>query len=421
ERSMPEEVRDMLLRELRFERRGVAASLGPEDFYPLDPPLDLSAMRDLAGRLSAEHSFPPYQPRRPLAAESTVFDQIDQQDILVHHPYDDFSTTVGRFLDEAARDPEVMALKMTLYRTGDRSMVADALLAAAERGKDVTVLVELKARFDESINVGWVRKLEEAGAQVIYGMVGLKTHAKVALVIRRTPQGLKRYAHVSTGNYNAATSRFYTDLGLLTADPEITADLSDLFNQLTGSSREPGSSYRKLLVAPGTMLKGFLERVDREIAHARAGRPGRIRLQINGLEDPEMVGALYRASEAGVDVSLMVRSLCVLRPGLPGVSDRIRIHSLLGRFLEHERIYHFGNGGSDEYLIGSADWRPRNLRRRVEVVTPVTAAPLAARLDALLTALFAEPSAWILGPDGAWVRGARPSAACPHLHDRLLA
>jgi polyphosphate kinase len=421
ERSMPSAVREMLLRELRFERRGAAASLGPEDFYELDSPLDLGALRDLAGRLPATHSFAPFQPKKPLATDRTVFEQIDQGDILVHHPYEDFGATVGRFLEEASVDPEVMALKMTLYRLGDKSLVADALLTAAQKGKDVTVLVELKARFDEARNVGWVRKLEEAGAQVIYGMVGLKTHAKVALVIRKTPQGLKRYAHIGTGNYNALTSRFYTDLGLLTSDPEITADLSDLFNQLTGSSREPGSSYRKLLVAPGTMLKGFLERIDRETAHAGAGKGGRIRAQINGLEDPEITGALYRASAAGVDVSLMIRSLSVLRPGLAGVSDRIRVCCVLGRFLEHERIYHFGNGGADEYLIGSADWRPRNLRRRVEVVTPVSSPALAARLDALLTALFAEPSAWTLGPDGAYVRGARPSAERPHLHDRLLA
>jgi polyphosphate kinase len=265
------------------------------------------------------------------------------------------------------------------------------------------------------------RRLEEAGAQVIYGMVGLKTHAKVALVVRKTPAGLKRYAHIGTGNYNAVTSRFYTDVGMFTAAPDITADLSDLFNQLTGSSREPGSSYRKLLVAPGTMLPGFLERIDREIGHAKAGRKGRIRVQINGLEDPELVAALYRASQAGVDIQLLVRSLCVLRPGLPGVSDRIRVTCVLGRFLEHERIYHFGNSGADEYLIGSADWRPRNLRRRVEVVTPVAAPELAARLDTLLTAMLDEPSAWTLMPDGSWVRGSRPSPERPHIHDRLLA
>jgi len=419
ERSMPPEVREMILRELRFERRGKAAPLTLADFYELDTPLDLSVLREVAGKLGPSHSFPPFQPRNPLGPGS-LFEQIDGGDILVHHPYEDFGATVGRFLEEAAGDPEVLALKLTLYRLGDKSQVADALLTAAQNGKDVTVLVELKARFDEARNASWVRKLEEAGAQVIYGMVGLKTHAKVALVIRKTPEGVRRYAHVSTGNYNAATSKYYTDFGLFTNSPEITSDLSDLFNQLTGSSREPGSSYRRLLVAPGTLLPGFVERIDREIAHVKAGRKGRIRAQLNGLEDPEIVGALYRASAGGVDVELVIRSLCVLRPGLPRVSDRITVRSILGRFLEHERIYHFGNGGSDEYLIGSADWRPRNLRRRVEVVAPVLAAALAARLDTLLTALLKEPSAWSLRPDGSWVRGARPTPEHPHIHDRLL-
>lgn len=420
ERSMPAEVREMILRELRFERRGTTAPLSLTDFYELDPPFDLTVLRDLAAKLPASHSFPPFISRRPIADSPPVFDQIDRGDIMVHHPYDDFGATVGRFLEEAAGDPDVVALKLTLYRLGDKSQVADALLRAAERGKDVTLLVELKARFDEARNAGWVRRLEEAGAQVIYGMVGLKTHAKVALVVRKTELGLRRYAHIGTGNYNAATSRFYTDVGLFTTNAEITADLSDLFNQLTGSAREPGSSYRRLLVAPGTMLPGFVERIDREIGHARAGRKGRVRAQLNGLEDPELVAALYRASDAGVSVALMVRSLCVLRPGLRGVSDRIVVKSVLGRFLEHERIYHFGNGGSDEYLIGSADWRPRNLRRRVEVVTPVLDPALATRLDTLLTALFEEPSAWSLRPDGSWVRGGVPSPEHPHIHDRLL-
>ncbi len=424
ERSMPPEVKEMILRELRFERRGKAAPLSLADFYELDPPLDLTVLREVANRLPASHSFAPFTPRNPLApsslAASSLFEQIDRGDILVHHPYDDFSATVGRFLEEAATDPDVLALKLTLYRLGDKSQVADALLTAAQSGKDVTVLVELKARFDEARNAGWVRKLEDAGAQVIYGMEGLKTHAKVALVVRKTPEGLRRYAHVGTGNYNAATSRFYTDVGLFTAAPEITMDLSDLFNQLTGTSREPGSSYRRLLVAPGIMLPGFVERIDREIAHVKAGRKGRVRAQINGLEDPEIVAALYRASAAGVDTELVVRSLCVLRPGLPGVSDRITVRCVLGRFLEHERIYHFGNGGVDEYLIGSADWRPRNLRRRVEVVAPVTAPALAGRLDILLTALLEEPSAWTLKPDGSWVRGPRPTPEHPHIHDRLL-
>jgi polyphosphate kinase len=421
ERAMPERVREMILRELRFERRGVTAVLGAEDVHELDPPLDLSALRDLAARLPADQSFPKLQPRRPFPEGGSVFDLIDRGDLLVHHPYEDFTATVGRFLSEAANDPQVVAMKITLYRIGDRSPVVDALLTAAEKGKDVAVFVELKARFDEARNVGWVRRLEAAGAQVIYGLAGLKIHAKVALVVRRSEGGLRRYAHVSTANYNAATARYYTDYGLFTADPEITADLTDLFNQLTGSSRAPGSDYRRLLVAPATLLTGILSRIEREIAHASAGRRGLIRAQLNGLEDPEVVAALYRASAVGVEVDLVVRTLCVLRPGVPGLSDRIRVSSVLGRFLEHGRIYHFGNGGQPEYLIGSADWRPRNLRRRVEVVTPVQAPALAARLDALLNGLLSEPSAWQLGPTGTYARPATPSPEQPHLHDRLLA
>lgn len=421
ERSMPERVREMILRELRFERRGVAAMLGPEDVYEIDPSIDLSALRELAARLPSSDNYPPVHPRRPFPVGRSVFDLIDEGDLLLHHPYEDFTATIGRFLDEAAQDPEVVSLKLTLYRVGDHSPVVDALLKAAQQGKEVAVFVELKARFDEARNVDWVRRLEDAGAQVIYGLVGLKIHAKVALVIRRTPQGLRRYAHVSTGNYNAATARFYTDYGLLTADPDIAADLTDLFNQLTGSSRAPGASYRRLLVAPATLLTGLLGRIEREIEHAKAGRGGLIRAQLNGLEDPEIVAALYRASAAGVEVDLVVRTLCVLRPGVPGLSERIRVRSILGRLLEHGRIYHFGNGGKAEYLIGSADWRPRNLRRRVEVVTPVQAPALAARLDAVLSALLSEPSAWTLGPDGTYVRRAAPGPERPHLHDRLLA
>ena len=421
ERTTPQRVREMILRELRFERRGVTAVLGPEDLYECEAPMDLSALRDLAGRLGAEHNFPPVTPRKPFPAEASVFGLIDQGDLLVHHPYEDFSATVGRFLEEAANDPDVVAMKITLYRVGDRSPIVDALLRALANGKDVAVFVELKARFDEARNVTWVRRLEEAGAQVIYGLVGLKIHAKVALVVRRTAGGLRRYGHVSTANYNASTAKYYTDYGLFTKDPDITADLTDLFNQLTGSSRAPGATYRRLLVAPATLLSGLLSRIEREIEHVKAGRGGLVRAQLNGLEDPEMVAALYRAAEAGVDVQLVVRTLCVLRPGVPGLSERIRVTSILGRFLEHGRIYHFGNGGQPEYLIGSADWRPRNLRRRVEVVTPVQVPELAARLDRVLTALLEEPSAWELGPEGTYVRRAPPGPAHPHLHDRLLA
>jgi polyphosphate kinase len=349
-----------------------------------------------------------------------VFELIDEGDRLVHHPYEDFGATVGRFLEDAAADPAVVGIKMTLYRVGERSALVDALVAAAERGKDVAAFVELRARFDEARNVAWVKRLEEAGAQVVYGIVGLKTHAKVTLVVRQAPTGLRQYVHIGTGNYNLATGRVYTDLSLFSADPAITADAVDLFNQLTGSTEGPAGEARRLLVSPHGTLPGLLSRVDREIAHVRAGRPGVVRAQINGLEDPEVVNALYRASAEGVTVDLVVRGLCVLRPGVAALSERIRVRSVLGRFLEHQRIFHFGNGGLDDYLIGSADLRPRNLRRRVEVLVPVTRRDLKSRLGGLLDGLLTEPQAWDLDGDGRYRRGAT-AASGEHLHDRLLA
>jgi polyphosphate kinase len=419
ERGTPPMVRDLLERELRFERRGVVTSLGEGDTYEVDGLLDWTCLRELAARAPAEAQWRPLVPRPPLPADRPMFELIDEADRLVHHPYDDFETSVGRFLEEAARDPAVVAIKMTLYRTGDRSPIADALAEAARQGKDVSTFVELKARFDEARNARWVKRLENAKVQVVYGLVGLKNHAKVMLVIRETDQGLKRYAHIGTGNYHAATSRFYTDLGLFTADPLITADLVDLFNELTGSSRAPAGTYRRLLVSPTSMVKELIRRIEREIEFAQTEKGGRIRIQVNGLEDPEIVGALYRASQAGVRVDLVIRGLCVLRPAVQGLSENIQVRSVLGRFLEHERIYHFGNGGDDDYLIGSCDLRPRNLRRRVEVLTPVERPELEARLDRILTALLEEPTAWVLTADGQYVRLAEPDAARPHVHTRL--
>jgi polyphosphate kinase len=357
--------------------------------------------------------------RAPLPAQPGVFAQLDQGDLLVHHPFDDFDATVGRFFEEAARDPAVAAIKLTLYRVGEGSPIVEALAEAARAGKDVSAFVEIQARFDEARNVQSVRRLEQAGAQVVYGVAGYKTHAKAALVVRQTEGGVRRYAHVATGNYNRVTARFYTDLGLLTADPDIAADLGDLFNQLTGSSGPPTGEFRRLLVSPVTTVPGLLRRIEREAEHARAGRDGRIRIQVNGIEDPEIVEALYRASQAGVAIDLLVRGICVVRPGVPGLSERIRVRSILGRFLEHQRIFHFGNAGQDEYLIGSADLRPRNLRRRVEVLAPVVRPELRARLDAVLSALLAEPAAWELVADGSYVRGAgEPGRA--HVHARLF-
>jgi polyphosphate kinase len=294
----------------------------------------------------------------------------------------------------------VVAVKLTLYRTGERSPVVEALLRAAAAGKRVAVFVELKASFDESRNIGWVKQLERAGAEVVYGLVGLKNHAKAALIVRREDGEIRQYAHIGTGNYNAGTARAYTDLGLLTADEAIGDDLGDLFNQLTGTSGAPRATLRRLLVAPEHLLPGLLERIAREADHARQGRPGRIRAKLNGLDEPDVIRALYAASAAGVEVDLMVRGLCTLKPGVAGLSSRIRVRCLIGRFLEHARIYHFGNDGADEYFIGSADWRSRNLRRRVEVATPVLDLACRQRLDLMLTRELADPSAWELGSDG---------------------
>jgi polyphosphate kinase len=311
---------------------------------------------------------------------------------------------VERFFVEAADDAAVAAIKLTLYRAGGRSGIVDALLRAARAGKEVFVFVELKARFDEERNVDWARKLEEAGIHVVYGLVKLKTHCKTALVVRRENGAVRRYVHIGTGNYNAATAALYTDLGLLSADEGLGADLNDLFNELSGSSRPPETQYRRLLVAPTHMLPRFLQLIDREAEHARAGRGGRIRVKLNGLADGEVILALYRAAQAGVDIAISDRGTCCLRPGVPGLSERIRVVSVLGRFLEHARIFHFANGGQAEYYIGSADWRPRNLRRRVEVVTPVLHPEGQRRLDRILTEELDDPTAWALRPDGRYER-----------------
>ena len=285
-------------------------------------------------------------------------------------------------------------------------------MRAAQAGKEVFVFVEVKARFDEERNIDWAKKLEDARIRVVYGLVRLKMHAKAALVVRREGDVVRRYVHVGTGNYNAATAAVYTDLGLLTADEALGADVHDLFNELSGSSRPPGSSYRRLLVGPTQLLPRFIALIDREAQHARAGRGGRVRAKLNGLADAEIVSALYRASQAGVAVDLVVRGICTLRPGVVGLSERIRVTSAVGRFLEHARIYHFANAGEDEYYIGSADWRPRNLRRRVEVVVPVRDPRCRARLDEILTTELDDPAAWELDADGSY-RRRDPGSAAP--------
>jgi polyphosphate kinase len=400
-RGMGGLLRDMLVQELRFGG-GLGAAVGDLVIHETGGLMAPGGLRELAGLPVPGGLFPPFAARDPLRPGVPVWEQIRERDLLVHHPYDDFSASVLRLLGDAADDPAVVAIKLTLYRAGDRSPVVDALLRAAEAGKRVAAFVELKASFDEARNIGWVKQLERAGAEVVYGLVGLKNHAKMALVVRREDGGIRQYVHIGTGNYNAGTARAYTDLGLITADQAIGDDVGDFFNQLTGTSGAPRAALRRLLVAPEHLLPGLLDRIAREKEHARSSRPARIRAKLNGVDDPEVIRALYAASEAGVEIDLLVRGVCTLKPGVPGVSSRIRVRSLIGRFLEHARIYHFGNDGEDEYYIGSADWRSRNLRRRVEAVTPVLDAACRRRLDLVLTRELADPSAWELGPEGTY-------------------
>ena len=409
---MPPHVRELLLRELQFEDTAPAGSLGASDLYVAPGLVDFGGLRQLARLPLPELDYPPHAGVSPIASGSSIFTVLAERDVLVHHPYDDFESTVQRFVLEAADDPDVVAIKQTLYRAGGRSAIVDALVRAASQGKEVFVFVELKARFDEERNIEWARKLEQAGIRVVYGLVELKTHAKIALVVRREAGRTRRYVHVGTGNYNAATATTYTDLGLLSADPDLGADLHDLFNELSSSSRPPQTAFRRILVSPTFLTQRLLQLIAREADHARKGGPeARIRAKINGLADPEIIEGLYRASQAGVEIALIVRGVCTLRPGVVGLSERIRVTSVLGRFLEHARIYHFANGGEPEYFIGSADWRPRNLRQRVEVVAPVSDPGARARLDRILELQLTDPTAWDLEPDGSYRRRSPESGA----------
>jgi polyphosphate kinase len=410
--SMPGEVRAYLLKEVRAEQGTGGATITRTDLYEIDGLLDLRCAEELCTVELDGGLYVPHTATQPLSNERPIFDTLAERDVLVHHPFHDFESTVGRFLREAAEDPDVVSIKLTLYRTGRRSPVMEALLRAVESGKEVSVFVELKARFDEESNIEWTHRLVEAGAHVITGVPGYKTHAKTTLVVRREAGGVRRYVHIGTGNYNAQTSRFYTDLGLMSADPELGADLNDFFNELTGSERPPGKRFRRLLVAPSSLVQELTRMIEREAEHAGAGRPAHIRAKMNGLADRKMVEALYAASRAGVKVDLVVRSICTLRPGVPGLSDNVHVRSILGRLLEHARIFHFENGGESEYYIGSADWRARNLRKRVEVVTPVHDAEARAVLGNILEAELSDPRAWVLRPDGVYerLRGQGPSA-----------
>jgi polyphosphate kinase len=363
--SMPENVRELLVDNLEVSRN---------DVYVLDSPLGLSGLWQLYSSVE-RHDLKDtaYKPRIPKVfkrAESAadIFEAIRNENILIHHPYDSFNPVVD-FLNAAARDPQVLAIKQTLYRVGTNAPVVEALLEAAEHGKEVAVLVELKARFDEESNIGWARALEEVGVHVVYGLVGLKTHCKVTMVVRQEGGGIRRYLHLATGNYNALTSRIYEDIGLFTCDDEMGADATDLFNYLTGYSTK--QEYRKLLVAPVSLRKRLEKMILREIEHAQQGRKAHLIFKINSLVDPQMIQLLYRASQAGVQVDLLVRGMCCLRPGIKGISENIRVISIVGRYLEHSRLFYFLNDGRENIYLGSADLMPRNLNHRVEVVFPV--------------------------------------------------
>ena len=370
--------------------RSLATSLGlsADDVYTIAGPLNVPDLMGLYQMERAELKDKPFVPSvpAPLKADESIFDVLRRQDVLVHHPYNSFSSVAG-FIQQAATDPDVLAIKMTLYRTGPRSPIVESLMEASQQGKQVAVLVELKARFDEENNIEWARRLERAGVHVVYGLLGLKTHCKVALVVRRESGSLRRYIHIGTGNYNPTTARIYTDLGLLTSNEQIGADASELFNYLTGLSKQ--SEYRRLLVAPVNLRERLAGFIERETSHQKAGRPARIVLKVNSLTDTKMIRALYEASQAGVQIELIVRGMCTLRPGVLGLSDNIHVTSIVGRFLEHSRIYYFENGGDEELYIGSADLMLRNLDRRVEVLVPIDDARLKKHLkeDVLATCL----------------------------------
>ncbi len=388
----------------------LAAELGlheVDDVYETDVMIGMRDLMELAALNVPELHDRTHQPitNVKLQDRDNIFHIIRENGpILLHHPYESFATSVTRFVREAASDPKVLAVKMTLYRTSADTQIIDHLIEAARNGKQVAVVVELKARFDEAANIRWASRMEEAGIHVTYGVLGLKTHCKVVLVVRRDYNGLKRYAHIGTGNYHAGTARIYGDLGLLTCDPDIGQDLTELFNYLTTGCR-PARNYRKILAAPNLMKRGLLAKIDREIAQHSDETPGLIRFKANALEDVDIVEALYRASRAGVQVELIIRDTCRLRPGLPGLSDTITVISIVGRFLEHTRIYYFQNGGDEEYFIGSADLMTRNLEMRVEVLVPIEAPALSRDLNATLDGQIRDRrSAWEMRSDGSYVQ-----------------
>ncbi|GAA1503778.1 RNA degradosome polyphosphate kinase [Nocardioides humi] len=395
--------------------------ISENEVFRLPGPLDLRGLHSIADLPREDLKYPSFVPSTHTrladfesAAPVDVFKALRRRDVLLHHPYDSFATSVQRFIEQAAADPHVLAIKQTLYRTSGDSPIIDALIDAAEAGKQVLVLVEIKARFDEQANIRWARKLEQAGCHVVYGLVGLKTHCKLAMVVRDEPEGIRRYTHIGTGNYNPKTSRMYEDLGLLTTDETIGEDVAHLFNNLSGWSRK--ATYEQLLVAPDSVRSGLIEQIFQEIEHAKSGRPAGIRFKANSVVDEETIDALYLASCEGVPVELLIRGICALRPGVPGLSENVRVRSVLGRFLEHSRVFSFEGGGEPVTWIGSADLMHRNLDRRVEVLVRL---PDASRDEVrrLLDLAFAPTTqAWELGADGEWKR----NTGVDHLQETLI-
>ena len=394
------QVLELLIREL---------DINDEDVYHLPSPLDLTGLFEIGGIKRPELHFPPHQVitnryLKPVEDDTiSIFNAMRQRDILLHHPYESFATSVQAFVEEAAADPKVLAIKQTLYRTSGDSPIVDALIAAAEAGKQVLALVEIKARFDEQNNIAWARKLEQAGVHVVYGIVGLKTHCKLALVIRQEGNQLRRYCHIGTGNYNPKTARFYEDYGILTSRESVGEDLTKLFNQLSGYA--PDATFKTLLVSPNGVREGLTERIDREIAFKHAGKPAHISLKMNSLVDEQIIDSLYRASCAGVTVDVLVRGMCALKPGVPGLSENIRVRSVLGRYLEHSRIFSFAGGGDPAVFIGSADMMHRNLDRRVEALVRLSQPDHIREMNALFELAMSDAAAtWHLGSDGTWTR-----------------
>ncbi|MFZ2426574.1 MAG: RNA degradosome polyphosphate kinase, partial [Propioniciclava sp.] len=402
--EVAEDIHDDLLAVLRSQ-----IDVSDAEVFWFPAPLDLRGLATVADLDREKLAYPSFLPKtHPELAEvetskpADLFKALHDRDVLLQHPYDSFATSVQRFVEQAAADPAVLAIKQTLYRTSGDSPIVDALVEAAEAGKQVLVVVEIMARFDEQANITWARKLERAGCHVVYGVVGLKTHAKLCLVVRDEPAGLRRYAHIGTGNYNPKTARVYEDMGLLTSNPIVTEDVGRVFNHLSGMTRE--TNYRRLLVAPHSVRSGLLRLINGEIEHARAGRPSGVRIKVNSIVDEALIDALYTASQAGVPVDLWVRGICAVRPGVPGLSDNIRVRSILGRFLEHSRLFWFAGGGDPVVGLGSADLMHRNLDRRVEVLVPLTNPRHVARVGSLFDLAFDEGTAsWWL-EDSTWVQ-----------------